>query len=399
MGSLDKVLIISLAFVMALLFSSATLTMVKAETETPLVTLDPFPAYTNDKTPAFSGTATGNVAPINSVEYKVDSGSWITKVDPNGAKPVDGEWDELVEEFTFTTITLGDGSHIIEVSAIDAAGNTTAPADYATATFTIDTVAPSVTLTHYPPNPTNSPTPIFSGQATDNISPIATVEYGIDSESWYPAHPTDGAFDSASEAYISTINLADGSHTIRVRATDAAGNVSTLAIYTFIVDTTAPLVALNNIPDFVNQLTSISGIASDTAPGELDEVKVMVKNTTDNIYWDGTNWVTTEMWLDATGIATWSYDMPTLADGKAYTMKAKSIDKAGNESAVASDSFTLNTTSPAAPESASPEDELPPDSSPAKTTPKVWIIISGVCVLALVIMLIKKLGVKQGSSK
>jgi len=91
--------------------------------------------------------------------------------------------------------------------------------------------------------------------------------------------------------------------------------------------------------------------------------------------------------------------MPTLADGKAYTMKAKSIDKAGNESAVASDSFTLNTTSPAAPEPASPEDELPPDSSPVKTIPKVWIIISGVCVLALVIMLIKKLGVKRESSK
>lgn len=256
-------------------------------------------------------------------------------------------------------------------------------------------MAPSVTLTHYPPNPTNNPTPTFSGQATDNTSPIATVEYRIDTESWHPAQPTDGAFNSTCEAYTFTTSLTDGSHTIKVRATDAAGNISALVIYTFIIDTTAPLVAINNIPDFVNQLASISGTASDAAPGQLDKVKVMVRNTTDGVYWDGTNWVTTEIWLDATGIANWSYAMPTLAEGKAYMVKAKSSDKAGNESTVASDSFTINTTPPTAPEPTSSEDEPPIASSPVTTTLKVWIIISGVCVLALVIVLIKKLGVKR----
>lgn len=106
-------------------------------------------------------------------------------------------------------------------------------------------------------------------------------------------------------------------------------------------DTTAPTVSITGIAEFVKELTSITGTALDNVA--LDKVQVVINNTTDNTYWDGNSWVFTETWLDATGTASWSFSMPTLTDGKAYEIKAKAIDKAGNESAVATDSFTYKT--------------------------------------------------------
>jgi archaellum component FlaC len=111
-----------------------------------------------------------------------------------------------------------------------------------------------------------------------------------------------------------------------------------LKIYAF----TNPTVSITDIPDFVNSLASISGTASGTALNELEKVQVVLSNTTDSIYWDGSAWVSTETWLDATGTTSWNWLMPALIEGKSYIVKAKSIDKAGNESLVASANFTLS---------------------------------------------------------
>ncbi|MCX5999226.1 MAG: hypothetical protein NTU41_06430, partial [Chloroflexi bacterium] len=111
--------------------------------------------------------------------------------------------------------------------------------------------------------------------------------------------------------------------------------------------TASPTVTLNSIPDFVRSLTSISGTAADAAAGQVDKVQVEIKNTVDNAYWDGSSWVTGETWLDASGTTSWSFTVPALTNGNSYEVNAKSIDKAGNESAVASDGFIFDMTSPA----------------------------------------------------
>ena len=74
--------------------------------------------------------ATGTIA---SVEYRIDGGDWTA------AEAVDGTFDEAVEDYTFTTATLADGEHTIEVRATDDVGNITAEPDYASDTFTVDT--------------------------------------------------------------------------------------------------------------------------------------------------------------------------------------------------------------------------------------------------------------------
>jgi predicted phage tail protein len=82
----------------------------------------------------------------------------------------------------------------------------------------------------------------------------------------------------------------------------------------------------------------------------------MLYNATDSTYWDGGSWVATEIWLDAWGTASWSYDASsiTFAEGKTFHIRAKSIDKAGNESLLASSIFSYDITAPAAPKLLSP---------------------------------------------
>ncbi len=126
-----------------------------------------------------------------------------------------------------------------------------------------DTTAPSVTITALTPDPTNDNTPTFTGTATDTESNISSVEYRVDAGSWTAATASDGAFDSLSEGYtFTTAALADGAHTVYVRATDAVSNTTAEADYasdsfTVTVDTTAPTVSSTS------PVTDATGVAID----------------------------------------------------------------------------------------------------------------------------------------
>ena len=120
---------------------------------------------------------------------------------------------------------LADGSHSFAVQAIDAAGNVDAtPAGY---TWSIDTVAPVVTLSGQPANPTNSSSASFGFTSSE---PGSTFQCSL-----------DGAAFAACTSPLSLTGLAQGSHSFVVKATDAAGNTSPGgASYSWTVDTTAP---------------------------------------------------------------------------------------------------------------------------------------------------------------
>jgi len=109
--------------------------VVSVDDDPPEVDLTPLsPDPTNDNTPTFTGTAVDALSNIASVEYRVDSGSWVA------ATASDGAFDSLSEGYTFTTSTLSAGEHTVYVRATDAASppNTTLAADYATDTFTVE---------------------------------------------------------------------------------------------------------------------------------------------------------------------------------------------------------------------------------------------------------------------
>src|SRR5207245_1704488 len=125
---------------------------------------------------------------------------------------------------------LVDGSHTFQVKATDQAGNTGAAAGY---TWTVDTVAPTVSITASPPNPSNSSAPSFSFSSEAGASFQCAL---------------DGAAFAACSSPKSYSGVADGSHTFQVKATDTAGNTGTAASYTWTVDTVAPTASITASP-------------------------------------------------------------------------------------------------------------------------------------------------------
>jgi len=107
-----------------------------ADNTAPTVTITPLsPDPTSNTTPTLTGTASDD-SNISSVEYKVDDGSWTA------ATASDGAFDSPSEDYTFTTTTLSEAEHTVYVRATDSVGNTTAEVDYASDSFTVQTVTP-----------------------------------------------------------------------------------------------------------------------------------------------------------------------------------------------------------------------------------------------------------------
>jgi large repetitive protein len=133
---------------------------------------------------------------------------------------------------TFTTTPLADGSHRLSVVAVDAAGNVDpSPAEQ---TWMIDTVAPVVAITGGPleGDRLNDTTPTF----TFTVSGATAITCSIDA----------GA-PAACVGSFTTSALTNGTHTVAISATDAAGNV-TSASRGFTIDTLAPVVNVTARP-------------------------------------------------------------------------------------------------------------------------------------------------------
>lgn len=352
------------------------------DTTAPTLALEPPPGYINTATIVLHGTAADAISPVVSVEYSADGGQWTA------AAASDGAFDELTEDYTLTIIGLGDGSHAVDLRAADALGNVTATGKYLSTSFVVDTTAPVLILVPLGGEPVSDSTPGFSGSASDATSPIVLVQYRLDGGHWIAATAADGAFDEPGEDIIfTTAELGDGTHSVDLMATDAAGNVSALAGQSFTVDTAPPSVSIDAIPDSVGQLAVIGGTASDVPPGQIEKVQVSIGRKSDGTYWDGSTWVYGARWLEALGTAIWSCPVPVLEEGQSYSVSAVSVDTAGNLSGEAVESFTVVTTTPGGDDPPASPDPPVPDgetSSQARFSPWWWLLASGLAVSALI---------------
>ncbi len=125
---------------------------------------------------------------------------------------------------------LADGEHTFEVRATDDAGNLEEPP--ASHTWTVDTVAPVVTITAAPPDPSDSRDASFSFAADEPATFTCSL---------------DGAAFTSCTSPRSHSDLSQGTHTFQVRATDQAGNVSAPAEHTWVVDT-PPATTITSAP-------------------------------------------------------------------------------------------------------------------------------------------------------
>jgi hypothetical protein len=132
--------------------------------------------------------------------------------------------------------------------------------------FTIDTVAPVISLTQNPPNPDPNPSATFAWTSS---------EPGTFECSFGPAGAANAA--SACTSPVSFSNLADGSYTFTLQGTDLAGNAAPLITYPFSVKSTAPVtVTQAPKPSLVGLKTGQAGSAttvSTTGPLTADATR------------------------------------------------------------------------------------------------------------------------------
>jgi hypothetical protein len=205
---------------------------------------------------------------------------------------------------------LSDGSLTFTVVATDAAGNASAPAEFA---FTIDTRAPAVTIDEKPAARTRLPDVRFAFSSEPGAAFECSLSSGADS--FAPC--------SSPRVYAAT---ADGAHTFKVRAADGAGNVSATVSYAFAVDTVAPAVSITSGPSgAVNDIHPLFTFASE--PGATFECSLSQAAAS---------------WAPCTSPAAFS-----TADDGAYRFSVRATDQAGNTGPAAERTFVLDTAGPA----------------------------------------------------
>lgn len=143
--------------------------------------------------------------------------------------------------WTIRSTVLSDGAHAVSVRAFDAAGNISAASP--ALPVTIDTKRPAT-----PSVPDMTATSDTGLSSTDNITETVTPTFTGTAEAGAIVTVYDGATtvgtgtaDAGGVWSIKTSVLTAGSHTIKAKATDAAGNVSVISAGLVItVDTAAP---------------------------------------------------------------------------------------------------------------------------------------------------------------
>lgn len=317
------------------------------DTTSATIALDPLTS-TTDTTPSINGNVIDSLLTITDAEYQMDGtdGTW------NNCTADDGAFDEANEDFTCTVASpLNDGSHTIYVRVTDSDGKTTSNGAAANFTFSVDTTAPSVTVTPVSPDPTSDTIPSISGTATDITSLVVAVFLQIDGTggAWTACTANDGAFEEISEAFSCTAPsaLADGSHTFYFRAIDSLNNTtnSSFTTDTFIVSTTAPAVTLGQVsPDPTNNTTpSLTGSAVSTYSTVTNiQYQIDVKTGTWN------NCTADDGTFDETS-ESFSCTVASALNQGAHTFYVRATDALGSTTAnddLESDLFSIDTSGP-----------------------------------------------------
>ncbi|WP_413575461.1 Ig-like domain repeat protein [Bdellovibrio sp. HCB290] len=217
------------------------------------------------------------------------------------------------QEVSYSLTSAGDGVKTLYLWTKDSAGAiSSTPTSYS---FTLDTVAPTVQILNQPLAQSKSSSQSFTFSGDDGDGSIALFECKMDSGAW-------GLCSSP----VSYVGLLEGDHTVRVRATDTAGNISTPASKTWHIDLTPPILNLAGPNSLTNSLFAVFNLsATDQGGSGLGNYECSI---------DGASYVSCA-----------AINNHTLAAGS-HTFKARAYDGAGNVSSVKTHAWTIDTTLP-----------------------------------------------------
>ena len=257
--------------------------------------------WTNDNTLTlnWSGITDSGGSELKNAQYKIDSGSWIDISTSYG-----------IASGSCPITLSSSGAHTIYVRGVDNAYN------YGTAS----SVAYKLDIT-VPPPPTNisaNPSGWTNGSSitlsftdpTDSNSGINRIEYQVDSNSWI----------TLSNKVFSIASYSDGTHTVKLRSVDNAGNISTtISTVYFYKDVTNPVPPTNITVTPSGWTNDDSIVLSYTEPTDASSGI----NRTEYMIDDSGQW---ETMPGNKTISISSYE-----DG-AHSILLRAVDNAGNDS-------------------------------------------------------------------
>jgi Big-like domain-containing protein/calcineurin-like phosphoesterase family protein len=302
-------------------------------------------ARTNDSTPAFGGAA-GTVADDSAtVRVRIYSGSTLFGIPVATVTTIrsGGSWSVSASS------ALADGTYTAQAEQSDASGNTGFSAPRG---FTVDTVAPAVSLTAPADgSSTTDTTPALGGAAGTAPGDSATVAvsvYGGTSASGSPLQSLSATSSGGAWSVDAAPALPDGTYTAQAAQLDDLGNRGVSAATTFTVastpveppppgDTTAPAVTLTAPADgssTADTTPTFSGAAG-AAAGDSPTVTVKVYGGTTA---SGSPVQTVS--ANRSGDA-WSVDASPALSPRVYTAQAEQSDDAGNRGVSSASTLTV----------------------------------------------------------
>ncbi|CAM5414026.1 hypothetical protein SCHAM137S_03485 [Streptomyces chartreusis] len=278
--------------------------------------------YVGSASVALHATDNEGGSGVDRVEYAIgDEGAW--------------------QPYTTPVVVDQVGDHKIRYRALDKAGNVSAEK---IVSFTVvapqsdDTTAPETSATvtgEQNPDGTYVAMATVTVSASDTGTGVNTIEYAIGSGAWQP--------------YTAPVMVQEvGSHTVRYRATDKAGNVAAEKNVQFTVvaapqpDTTAPVTGV-----------TVEG-AKNSSGAYIGNAKVTV-TATDEHHGSGVDRI--EYSID--GGPYLAYTAPVVVDrAGTHTLGYRATDKAGNTSAARTVTFTVVSSEVPAPNCAEFDERL-----------------------------------------
>jgi len=264
---------------------------------TKTIKLDITPPTANFQAPPADGDNGWYVSPVTVSAVGTDAASGVA------SQRVSLDGSTWVSSLTFSN----DGVYTVQGRVTDNAGNVTNISQ----TIHIDHTSPVIS------------TPVLAGttglagwytssvgvsvSATDATSGVATTQYSVDGGAWQTTTPT----------------LLDGQHTVQIKVTDHAGNVSA-ASASAKVDATPPVSAFispaegSTVQVSGNHIYHLTGASSDPTSG-VASAEISLDG--------GTTWKALPL---GSGNA-WFNDWNSLRSNGTYTIEVRASDNAGNQ--------------------------------------------------------------------
>jgi large repetitive protein len=278
-------------------------------------------SFTNDTTPAFSGTAGTAPGDSSTVHVLVYSNTDLSGSPIQTLSTTAGAGGA----FSVSAATLSDGTYVAYAQQSGTAGTANSVAH----TFTVDTQLPTTTITSGPPGASGTGDAAFSFTSSEAGS---RFQCQLDGGGWIAC--------SSPQDYF---GLADGSHTFQVRSIDRAGNVGSPASQMWTVNSNLPALSLASPSDGTvtnNSAPLIAGTGG-IASGDAGGVTVKIYSGT------GTSGAPLQTWSTPVSSAdgSWStHPSPGLPDGT-YSVYATQ-DGAAGTAYTSARTFTINTAPP-----------------------------------------------------